>query len=46
MTLVIIIFGLLTCMAGIVILFDPEIVFGFLRKNADKIALEFSIKLY
>lgn len=39
MTLFIIIFGALVCMAGIVILFNPEIVFGFLRKNADRVSL-------
>ena len=39
MTLFIIIFGTLTCLAGIVILVNPEIVFGFLRKNSDKIEL-------
>ena len=40
MTLFIIIFGTLTCLAGIVILVNPEIVFGFLRKNSDKIGLQ------
>jgi len=40
MTLFIIIFGTLTCLAGIVILVNPEIVFGFLRKNFDKIELQ------
>ena len=40
MTLFIIIFGTLTCLAGIVILVNPEIVFGFLRKNSDKIELQ------
>ena len=40
MTLFIIIFGTVTCLAGIVILVDPEIVFGFLRKNYDKIVLQ------
>lgn len=40
MILLIIIFGALICVAGIVILFDPEIVFGFLRKNADRISLQ------
>jgi len=39
MTLFIIIFGALTCLAGIVILVNPEIIFGFLRKNIDKIEL-------
>ena len=40
MTLFIIIFGTLTCLAGIVILVNPEIVFGFLRKHSDKIKLQ------
>ena len=39
MTLFIIIFGALTCLSGIVILVNPEIVFNFLRKNIDKIEL-------
>ena len=39
MTLFIIIFGALTCLAGMVILVNPEIVFGFLRKNSAKIEL-------
>lgn len=40
MTLFIIIFGTLTCLAGMVILVSPEIVFGFLRKYSDKIELQ------
>lgn len=40
MTLFIVIFGLLTCSVGIVILFSPETVFGILRKNSDKIELQ------
>lgn len=40
MTLFIIIFGTLTCLAGIVILVNPEIVFGFLRKHSYKIELQ------
>ncbi len=39
MILFIIIFGTLTCSAGLVILVNPEIVFGFLRKHSDKIEL-------
>jgi len=39
MTEFIIIFGALTCLTGIVILVDPEMVFGFLRKHYDKIAV-------
>jgi hypothetical protein len=40
MTLFIIIFGTLTCLTGIVILVNPEMIFGFLRKNSDKIELQ------
>jgi hypothetical protein len=39
MTLFIIIFGALICLAGLVILAKPETVFGPLRKNADKLGL-------
>ena len=39
MTVLIIIFGALTLLAGIVIVINPEIIFGFLRKNLDKLAL-------
>ncbi|MEN8134539.1 MAG: hypothetical protein ABFS18_03250 [Thermodesulfobacteriota bacterium] len=39
MTLFIIIFSTLTCLAGIVILINPEIAFGLLRKKSDKIEL-------
>ena len=39
MTLLIIIFGALTLLAGIVIVINPEVIFGFLRKNLDKVAL-------
>jgi hypothetical protein len=39
MTVFIIIFGTLTFLAGIVILVNPKIVFGFLRKHSDKIEL-------
>jgi hypothetical protein len=39
MTLSIIIFGALVCLAGLVILVNPEAVFGLLRKNSDKIGL-------
>ena len=38
MTLLIIIFGALTLLAGIVILINPEFIFGFLRSNLDKLA--------
>jgi hypothetical protein len=36
MTLVIILFGALTFLAGIVILINPEIIFGYLYKNIEK----------
>ncbi len=39
MTVLIIIFGALTLLAGIVIVINPEIIFGFLRKNLDKLVL-------
>jgi len=39
MTAVIIIFGALTLLAGIVIVINPEVVFGFLRNNLDKLEL-------
>jgi len=39
MTLLIIIFGALTLLAGIVIVISPEVIFGFLRNNLDKLVL-------
>jgi len=39
MTLLIIIFGALTLLAGIVIVINPEVIFGILRKNLDKLVL-------
>jgi len=36
MTVLIIIFGALTLLAGIVIVINPEVIFGFLRNNLDK----------
>lgn len=39
MTLLIIIFAVLTLMAGIIILINPEIIFGYLRNNLDKLSL-------
>ena len=39
MTQFIVVFGLLICLAGMVIVFNPELVFGFLRKNCDKIEI-------
>ena len=39
MTVVIIIFGALTLLAGIVIVINPEVIFGFLRNNLNKLGL-------
>jgi hypothetical protein len=39
MTVVIIIFGALTLLAGIVIVINPEVIFGFLRNNLGKLEL-------
>ena len=39
MTLLIIIFGALTLLAGIVIVINPEVIFDFLRNNLDKLVL-------
>ena len=39
MTQLIIIFGALTLLAGIVIVINPEAIFGFLRNNVDKLVL-------
>ena len=39
MTVLIIIFGALTLLAGIVIVINPEVIFGFLRNNLDKVEL-------
>jgi hypothetical protein len=39
MTKLIIIFGALTLLAGVVILINPEIIFGYLRRNLDKLAI-------
>ncbi len=39
MIVVIIIFGALTLLAGIVIIINPEVIFGFLRNNLDKLVL-------
>jgi len=39
MALLIIIFGALTLLAGIVIVISPEVIFGFLRNNLDKLVL-------
>jgi len=39
MNILIIIFGALTLLAGIVIIINPEVIFGFLRNNLDKLVL-------
>jgi len=39
MTLLIILFGTLMLLAGIVIVINPEIIFGYLRNNLDKLSL-------
>jgi hypothetical protein len=40
MSVVIIAFGALTLLAGIVIIINPEIVFGFLKKHLEKLELQ------
>lgn len=40
MTIFIIIFGALTLLAGIVIVVNPELIFGLLNKNTEKLALQ------
>lgn len=39
MTELIIIFGALTFLAGVVIVINPEVIFGYLRRNLDKPAI-------
>ena len=39
MTELIIIFGALTALAGVVIVVNPEIIFGYLRRNLDRLAI-------
>jgi len=39
MTVLIMIFGALTLLAGIVIIINPEVIFDFLRNNLDKIGV-------
>ncbi len=39
MAAVIIVFGVLTLLAGIAILINPEVIFGFLRNHVDKLGL-------
>ena len=40
MSIVIIIFGALTLLAGIVIIINPEIIFGFLKGHLEKLELQ------
>jgi len=40
MTLLIILFGVLITMAGIVIIINPETLFGFLRNHSEKLVLQ------
>ena len=35
----IVLFGLMTCLAGVIIVVDPEIIFGFLRDNVERLSL-------
>ncbi len=39
MTVLILIFGALNLLAGIVIVINPEVIFGYLRNNLDKLEL-------
>jgi len=39
MTALIMIFGALTLLAGVVIVINPEVIFGYLRSNYDKLAI-------
>jgi len=39
MTETIILFGALTVLAGVVIIVNPEIIFGYLRRNLDNLAI-------
>jgi len=39
MTQIIIVFGALTLLAGVIIVINPEVIFGYLRGNLDKIGL-------
>ena len=38
--LIVIFFGLMTFLAGVIIVVNPEIVFGFLRKSVEKLSLQ------
>jgi hypothetical protein len=40
MTSIIMIFGLLTFLAAVIIVVNPEIIFGFLRSNIEKVSLQ------
>jgi hypothetical protein len=40
MTSIIIIFGLMTLLAGVIIVVNPEFIFGILRKNLEKVSLQ------
>jgi hypothetical protein len=40
MIAIIILFGLLTCVAGVIIIYNPEIIFGVIRDNLDKVGLQ------
>jgi hypothetical protein len=40
MTIWIIIFGALTLLAGLIIIINPENIFGLLRKNSDKLEMQ------
>ena len=39
MTLLIILFGALTLLAGVVIAINPDVIFGYLRNNMDRLGL-------
>ena len=40
MSSIIIFFGLVTFLAGVIIVVNPEIIFGLLRKNLEKVSLQ------
>ena len=42
MTVLIIIFGALTLLAGLVIVINPEVIFGFLRNNLGQVGTTYS----
>ena len=41
MTLIIIIFGVLTLLSGIIIIIEPEVIFGYLKNHIEKVQLHF-----